>query len=143
VKNIHPQTNKTTIKELLSRTFASHTSLDIVQDGGGVDYVDYQKNMDTCHVRLAHPSLSGHLEKFFSSHTVYQSSALDGNGSQQGSSGDKPISVEVVTGLKEKLYWDKLPQKVRHDTMKKAGYLVDGAGNGRDTIPVRKRPRKR
>lgn len=47
VKNIHPQTNKTTIKELLSRTFASHTSLDIVQDGGGVDYVDYQKNMDT------------------------------------------------------------------------------------------------
>ena len=47
VKNIHPQTNKTTIKELLSRTFSSHTSQDIVQDGGGVDYVDYQKNMDT------------------------------------------------------------------------------------------------
>jgi hypothetical protein len=47
VKNIHPQTNKTTIKELLSRALADPMSADLVQDGSGVDYVDYQKNMDT------------------------------------------------------------------------------------------------
>lgn len=47
LKNIHPQTNKTTIKELLSRALADHAGTGVLQDGSGVDYVDYQKNMDT------------------------------------------------------------------------------------------------
>ena len=47
VKNLHPQTNKTTIKGLLERAFTGDASAEAIRDGSGIDYVDYQKNMDT------------------------------------------------------------------------------------------------
>jgi hypothetical protein len=41
VTNIHPETNRTTLKALFSLPFSGSS------DGGGIDYVDFQKGMDS------------------------------------------------------------------------------------------------
>lgn len=71
------------------------------------------------------------MEKYFNTHTTIQSTALDGEGSadHQGDS-SRPIIVEIVAGLKEDLYWGKLPEKVRTDALRKAGYIVDEPDGG-------------
>lgn len=46
VKNVHTQTNKTTLKQLLSSAFSETVAAEGVTKGKEVDYVDYQKNMD-------------------------------------------------------------------------------------------------
>lgn len=46
VRNIHPETNKTTLKSLFAQAF---------QDRSGLDYVDFNKGMDTVRVRLHTP----------------------------------------------------------------------------------------
>ena len=43
VRNIHPDTNKTTLKSLFAQAF---------QDGSSLDYVDFSRGMDTVRVRL-------------------------------------------------------------------------------------------
>ena len=43
VRNIHPDTNKTTLKSLFAQAF---------QDGSSLDYVDFNRGMDTVRVRL-------------------------------------------------------------------------------------------
>ena len=43
MRNIHPDTNKTTLKSLFAQAF---------QDGSSLDYVDFSRGMDTVRVRL-------------------------------------------------------------------------------------------
>lgn len=43
VRHIHPETNKTTLRKLLGRAF----SQDGTQAANGIDYVDFNKGMDT------------------------------------------------------------------------------------------------
>lgn len=43
VRNVNPETNKTTLKSLFAQAF---------QDGSSLDYVDFNKGMDTVRVRL-------------------------------------------------------------------------------------------
>ena len=43
MRNIHLDTNKTTLKSLFPQAF---------QDGGSLDYVDFNRGMDTVRVRL-------------------------------------------------------------------------------------------
>lgn len=47
MKNVHPQTNKTTLKGLLSSAFVDDDLVVGTAKGKEVDYVDYQKNMET------------------------------------------------------------------------------------------------
>ena len=49
VRNIHPDTNRTTLKSLFAQAF---------QDGSSLDYVDFNRGMDTVRVRL-------HITYFF------------------------------------------------------------------------------
>ena len=46
VRNIHPETNKTTLRKLLSTAFVAPLAKGMAL-GGGVDYVDFNKGMDS------------------------------------------------------------------------------------------------
>ncbi|KIJ69839.1 hypothetical protein HYDPIDRAFT_77174 [Hydnomerulius pinastri MD-312] len=114
VRNIHPETNKTTLKALFSQAFP-----DAKGQTSGLDYVDFNKGMDSCYLRLASPHHATILtEHFVNKHTT-QAHGLDGAG-RIPTGGDKEISMEVITGKKEELYWEKVPEKVRRQAVEKA-----------------------
>jgi hypothetical protein len=145
VKNVHPETNKTTLRALFES-----------ESGGGVDYVDFSKGMDSvsptlflpsvysadlffsqCYVRLSSPTHASHLVSHFTSNPLVQSHALDDTGRPcPPSSTDKPITVELVLGKKEAVYWEKVPEKIRRQAATGAVSAVDGGDE-------RKRKRRR
>ena len=92
-----------------------------------------------------------------------QAHGLDSAGSPPSSdgtgTGPKPISAELVDGEREALYWNKVPEKVRREAVRKAmamahasqtaegGVVGGGEERGRATAEEKgkqdKRPRKR
>ncbi|KAI0785642.1 hypothetical protein C8Q75DRAFT_775798 [Abortiporus biennis] len=137
VRNIHPETNKTTLRTLLSRGFA--------ENAHGIDYVDFNKGMDTCYLRLSTPSHTNLLETYFTQTPFFQSSGLDNVGSSDDSSGKKPIVVERVDDKREELYWEKVPEKVRKAAVDKAvasQVVRADVGDGVDN-PERKKKKRR
>ncbi|KAJ3510064.1 hypothetical protein NLJ89_g4883 [Agrocybe chaxingu] len=132
VRNVHPETNKTTLKTFFSQAW----KLVMTHTGGGsenaLDYIDYTKNLDTCHIRLSTPSHASHLVEYFTAHPIAQTSGLDAAGTAQDQPGSKPVEPELVLGKREGLYWDKVPEKVRKQAVEKALRLVrTGAEEGR------------
>ncbi|KAH0840207.1 hypothetical protein J3R83DRAFT_1208 [Lanmaoa asiatica] len=118
VRNVHPETNKTTLKSLFCQAF---------QDGSGqgdtatgvVDYVDFNKGMDTCYLRLASPHYATRLIEYFTTRQKTQADGLDATG-RTSIREDKPIVMERIQGKKEELYWEKVPEKVRRQAVDKA-----------------------
>ncbi|OBZ70321.1 hypothetical protein A0H81_09605 [Grifola frondosa] len=142
VRNIHPDTNKTTLRTLFSaHAFGSGAS--------GLDYVDFNKGMETCYLRLATASHTGILEEAFRTRPVAQMQGLDSTGSL--SSSGKAISIEIVDGTREEIYWSKVPEKVRREAVQKAISLSSTQsadyGNAQDihdsTEGKRKRKRRK
>ncbi|KAJ3532946.1 hypothetical protein NMY22_g7542 [Coprinellus aureogranulatus] len=154
IKNIHPETNKTTLKSLFGNLLSG--------TNGGIDYVDFNKGMDTCYLRLSTPSSAQALSSHLTSNPIIQISGLDDTGSPSSTSmsdlaknASKPIAVEVVLGTREQMYWEKVPEKVRRSAVEKAVQLKSGNGPGErnkkagdgggqeDVGTDGKRPRKR
>ncbi|KAJ1309251.1 hypothetical protein OPQ81_004916 [Rhizoctonia solani] len=128
VKRLHPETNKTTLKTLFSRGAPN-----------GVEYIDFQKGIDSAHVRLRAPADATLLAKYFSDHKLRQKDGLDDTGQETDTN---PVEAEVVLGTREANYWAKVPEKVRMDAVVKAGMgnkNEDGIGVGKGR---RKRQRK-
>ncbi|CUA67836.1 hypothetical protein RSOLAG22IIIB_03266 [Rhizoctonia solani] len=128
IKRLNPETNKTTLKTLFSRGAPN-----------GVEYIDFQKGIDSAHVRLRTPDDATRLANYFSDHKVVQKDGLDDTGQEADVN---PIEAEVVLGMRESNYWAKVPEKVRMEAVVKAGLGDrgedgDGGGKGR-----RKRQRK-
>ncbi|THH14124.1 hypothetical protein EW146_g6169 [Bondarzewia mesenterica] len=116
ISNIHPATNKTTLRTLLSAAFQQG---DLSPDG--VDYVDFIKGLDTCYIRLATPKHAECILIHFASRTVIQSSALDSSGKDSTlATTRKPLRLELVQGRKEELYWERVPEKVRRQAVQRA-----------------------
>ncbi|THH31922.1 hypothetical protein EUX98_g2290 [Antrodiella citrinella] len=138
VKNVHPETNKTTLRTLFSRAFPDE------QQGVGLDYVDFTKGMNSCYLRLATPTHTTHLLAHFKDTPTTQTHGLDTTGSSNASI--NAVVMEVVDGKREELYWEKVPEKVRRQAVEKAvkglsrggGEAGDGGEGGQ-----RKRQRKR
>ncbi|KAK1225322.1 hypothetical protein PQX77_011740 [Marasmius sp. AFHP31] len=120
VRNVHSETNKTTLKSLFTRSFST-----VPQPGtrsNGLDYVDYNKGMDTCYLRLSTPGHATALAEYFKSNNIVQGSGLDGCGSPLplGSVHDMhAIVAELVLGRREELYWEKVPTKVKDAAVQK------------------------
>ncbi|KAL1725620.1 hypothetical protein EV714DRAFT_287780 [Schizophyllum commune] len=127
VRGVHVETNKTTLKTLFGRAVA----------GEGIDYVDYAKGMDSCHLRLATPAHAERLHAYFTSKKLSQTSGLDDTGNEGGS--ESVITTEIVLGRREELYWEKVPAKVRAQAVAKAV----GAICGDQSETNGSRPRKR
>ncbi|KAL7282770.1 hypothetical protein ACG7TL_004246 [Trametes sanguinea] len=147
VRNVHPETNKTTLKAL----FGAHAFVSAAAASSALDYVDYSKGMTSA------------LVSAFGSHPIVQRQGLDDTGARLPD--DCPederataISVEVVQGTREELYWSKVPEKVRREAVRKAiaqtssqggdgtGEVADGDGvaaDGEGQGGKRKRKRRK
>ncbi|KAK7443231.1 hypothetical protein VKT23_015829 [Stygiomarasmius scandens] len=137
VKNVHPETNKTTLKTLFGQCFPDSGGK------GGVDYVDFNKGMDTCYLRLSAPQHALQLIEYFRSKEVVQEGGLDSFGTplsgalasaelkgkkSTNSHGDaskskttpKQIQASLVLGRPEEIYWEKVPIKVKAEAVRRA-----------------------
>ncbi|KAL1716957.1 hypothetical protein EV715DRAFT_204271 [Schizophyllum commune] len=130
VRGVHIETNKTTLKTLFGRAV----------DGEGIDYVDYAKGMDSCHLRLATPAHANRLHEYFTSKNLCQTSGLDDEGKEGGPG--SVISTEIVLGRREELYWEKVPAKVRAQAVAKAiGSASNPEAETGDSRPKKRRKR--
>ncbi|KAI9574372.1 hypothetical protein HD554DRAFT_2165873 [Boletus coccyginus] len=96
----------------------------------GVDYVDFNRGMDTCYLRLASPDHATQLTAYFDARPRTQAHGLDATG-RTPLQDDKPITTEKVQGKKEELYWKKVPEKVRRQAVDKViqAQLASTAGS--------------
>lgn len=62
-----------------------------------------------------------------------QRQGLDSTGAEGDAEGGgtKPISMEVVEGAREELYWSKVPEKIRREAVRKAIAQASSTG-GKD-----------
>ncbi|KAG8733552.1 hypothetical protein FRC10_012287 [Ceratobasidium sp. 414] len=130
-RRLHPETNKTTLKTLFGRAFPDGS-------GDNIEYLDFQKGVDSAHIRLRAPANAFTLATHFTSHPLTQRDGLDSDG--QPCEKGTAIEAEIVSGIREVNYWEKVPEKVRMAAVSRAGLgeSVDGGGeSGR-----RKRQRK-
>ncbi|KZT37526.1 hypothetical protein SISSUDRAFT_841875 [Sistotremastrum suecicum HHB10207 ss-3] len=139
VKHLNPSTNRTTLKKLLGKAFQA----DVANGEERVNYVDFQKGLDTCYVRLNTSTDADALCDYFTERTVAQSSPLDDSG-EALTDGSKlqAIKVEKVGGRKEEVYWEKIPEKIRNQALERAA-LPNGRTDtsGRDEGNKRRRVR--
>ncbi|KAH9939331.1 uncharacterized protein BXZ73DRAFT_76042 [Epithele typhae] len=125
VRNVHPETNKTALKALFSlRAFKDSPS--------ALDYIDYNKGMLSCHLRLASPQYARTLVDVISARPPLQSTGLDAIGTGAPNGSQKPIEVELVAGERESLYWERVPEKVRRDAVRRAIMHLEGGDAGAD-----------
>ncbi|KAJ2930066.1 hypothetical protein H1R20_g7030, partial [Candolleomyces eurysporus] len=140
VKNVHPETNKTTLKTLFGKALSQPDAT----VNGGIDYVDFNKGMDTCYLRLSTPECARYLASYYNNHQTVQANGLDDTGtSHSPDSSPKPISIEVVPGTREEVYWQKVPEKIRRSAVEKAVQLQGGEAGGVPPAPEDSRPKKR
>lgn len=78
---------------------------------------------EQCHVRLAQPGLAYPIVSYFATHPTIQKTGLDDQG-LPATSKSNGIIVEILNGVREERYWSKLPEKVRIDALKRAGYGI-------------------
>ncbi|KAH9939959.1 hypothetical protein B0H21DRAFT_583441 [Amylocystis lapponica] len=137
VRNVHAETNKTTLRTLFSQAFS-------VQSTEGLDYVDFNKGMETCYLRLATPQQTALLIAFFESHPTAQLRGLDNAGTPVTSATQaKALVLEVVDGTREELYWTKVPEKVRRQAVERSFRLADPSAGVKQEPLAEPDPRKR
>ncbi|TFK28945.1 hypothetical protein FA15DRAFT_583423 [Coprinopsis marcescibilis] len=130
IKNIHSGTNKTTLKSLFGPVLASPSDHSVANQDPGIDYVDFNKGMDSCHLRVSLPTHAEVLSAHFGSKDIAQKDGLDDTGcplSDAGGGHLKAIAVEIVRGTRESMYWQKVPDKVKRAAVEKALKLASGS----------------
>ncbi|KAI0638658.1 hypothetical protein C8Q77DRAFT_1048031 [Trametes polyzona] len=123
VRNLHPETNRTTLKALFAARGLAP---------GALDYVDYSKGMTACHLRLSAPDHAHTLIEALRAHPLLQRDGLDSTGSPPAEDTQHAaISAELVEGTREELYWSKVPEKVRREAVRRAvAAAASGGGDG-------------
>ncbi|KAF9443826.1 hypothetical protein P691DRAFT_737329 [Macrolepiota fuliginosa MF-IS2] len=137
VKHVHPETTKTTLRCLFSQAFHTGEKQTPVKNVEGLDYVDFNKGMDTCYIRLATSTHTTALMEYFShsKRRVVQTSGMDEVGADASPKPTahrdlEPIAIMRVTGRPEEIYWEKVPLKVRRGAVGKAIELMALGGPG-------------
>ncbi|GAA5919824.1 hypothetical protein JCM5296_001218, partial [Sporobolomyces johnsonii] len=129
VRNVHEKSSKTSLKALFGRL------LEGLQEGSGkgVEFVDYEKGLETCYIRFSSSPLalltSTHLSTTPTLHLAPTSlapvSSLSPNSRSEAESAlRRPIAVERLTGESERRYWAGLPEATRRAARKGAGGKV-------------------
>jgi len=148
-RNVHPETNKTTLRALFSAAFSAISGGNQLPNDG-LDYVDFNKGSESvrppfvfhvcvcererervvhhqpfflffsqCHLRLRSPRHTQVLVDHFSSYPKVQSRGLDGVGTTPDNI-DQAIKMEIVHGKREEVYWEKVPEGVRQQAVRRA-----------------------
>jgi hypothetical protein len=124
VRNIHPETNKTTLRALFSSVFQNEPDGTLTKDG--LDYVDFNKGVDSCYLRLSTPAHTDALVLHFTKQRLIQVNGMDGRGAAIDSlSTAKPMVLEKVLGRREEVYWERVPEKVRRQAVQKMIALTE------------------
>lgn len=93
-----------------------------------------------CFLRIKSPGEASALVEYFRACSLAQSNGLDAVGAPP-SGPTKSIVVELVEGKKEELYWEKVPEKARHQAVQNALQLSKDA-SAETCSPPNKRRRK-
>ncbi|KAG8783864.1 hypothetical protein FRC12_019279 [Ceratobasidium sp. 428] len=135
VRRLHPETNKTTLKTLFGRAFPDGKN-------DAIEYLDFQKGIDSAHIRFRTPPDASTFVECFTSHFLTQRDALDSEG--EPCEKEVAIEAEIVSGIREMNYWEKVPEKVRMAAVGRAGLGGGGddAGGGGGDRGRRKRQRR-
>ncbi|KAG9120065.1 hypothetical protein FRC07_004601 [Ceratobasidium sp. 392] len=131
VRRLHPETNKTTLKALFGRAFPNG-------EGDVIEYLDFQKGIDSAHIRFRTPSDASTFVTHFTSRPLTQHDALDFEGNPCKK--EVAMEAEVVGGVREINYWEKVPEKVRMAAVSRAG--LGGGEDGSGDRGRRKRQRR-
>ncbi|KAG8790409.1 hypothetical protein FRC12_011924 [Ceratobasidium sp. 428] len=133
VRRLHPETNKTTLKTLFGRAFPDGKS-DVIE------YLDFQKGIDSAHIRFRTPPNASTFVEYFTSHSLTQRDALDSEGEPYKK--EVAIEAEIVSGIREMNYWEKVPEKVKMAAVSRAGLGEGGGDVGGGDRGRRKRQRR-
>ncbi|KAH8977536.1 hypothetical protein EDB92DRAFT_2119881, partial [Lactarius akahatsu] len=110
-RHVPPDTNKTALRARFSALLA---------DADALDYVDYNKGLDSCHLRLkTHEHAQALLEAAHSDHEV---------------SVQEP-ELELLKGRREEMYWENVPEKVRALAVQRAHAQVHQTRRGERDAP--------
>ena len=109
---------------------------------------NYKYFRPQCHLRLTSPAHAQSLYAHFSTKHNAQTNALASVCEVlPADSVVKPISIEIISGRKEEMYWEKVPEKVRRAALEKMKTVgPDGDNDEKDeeeTKKGKKRKRRR
>ncbi|KAF9480711.1 hypothetical protein BDN70DRAFT_856432 [Pholiota conissans] len=146
VRHLHSETNKTTLRTLFMQAWKNESETPSKsKSNDGIDYLDYLKGMESCHIRLSTPLHAQQFVQYFSTHPIVQTSGLDSVGiSQQSSpSGSSSITLELVSGKREEVYWEKVPEKICRQAVNKALKLMNDDNEPEENVNGNKFGRQR
>ncbi|KAJ7073773.1 hypothetical protein C8F01DRAFT_2452, partial [Mycena amicta] len=103
IRNLDPAANKTSLRAF----FADALGLGADHADEAIDYVDYTKGVDSCHLRLTSSTHANALVRHFTDKPIVQGA------------GEALVKAELVTGTREEVYWERVPEKVRMQAMKR------------------------
>ncbi|BGP03911.1 hypothetical protein NBRC10513v2_007652 [Rhodotorula toruloides] len=129
VRNVHEKSNKNSLKALFGGL------LEQLQEGSGkgIEFVDFEKGLDTCHVRCSNAQLASllhdHLVSLPSLHLSPQVLTPVGTLSPKSltaaeNDSRRPLMSELLSGERERRYWSNVPESTRRNARKAAGGRV-------------------
>ena len=78
---------------------------------------------------MASPDIPPLLVAYFGDHSLIHAHALDDEGTTSKNDTDDVIKVELIQGMREAIYWEKVPEKVKNAALAK----IKG---GQSSLPV-------
>ncbi|KAM0751716.1 hypothetical protein T439DRAFT_324915 [Meredithblackwellia eburnea MCA 4105] len=92
----------------------------------GVEFIDYEKGLDTCHLRFSSSHLASRLNDHLNStplaHTapaiLTPFAEVDPSLANSASDPIHPLTSQVLAGSRERLYWENLPEATRREARK-------------------------
>ncbi|GAA5854969.1 hypothetical protein JCM9279_003591 [Rhodotorula babjevae] len=129
VRNVHEKSGRTSLKALFGAL------LETLQEGSGkgVEFVDYEKGLDTCYLRFASPTLASlvlsHLNSIPSLHlspTALSPLGALSPSSRTAAESDlrRPLAASLLEGDAERKYWANVPEATRKAARHAAGGTV-------------------
>lgn len=70
-----------------------------------------------CYIRLTSPEHSNAVISYVSSRSFLQKDGLDVAGTTDIPGSQMPIQAELIQGKREKIYWEKVPSKVKQEAL--------------------------
>ncbi|KAK4699881.1 hypothetical protein P7C70_g6373, partial [Phenoliferia sp. Uapishka_3] len=135
IRNVWDKSTRTTLRSTFTEV------LEDLEEGSGkgLEFVDYEKGLDTCHLRLTSAHLASLIHCHFTSTPLVFTaqtiltpvSALPS--SPSASVNTRPIVSTILESTRERIYWENLPEATRRDARKSA------AGPAAIAPPAKKR----
>ncbi|BGP43851.1 hypothetical protein JCM10449v2_007908 [Rhodotorula kratochvilovae] len=145
VRNVHEKSGRTSLKALFGAL------LETLQEGSGkgVEFVDFEKGLDTCYLRFSSPTLASLVLDYLSttpslhlSPTALSPLAALSPSSRTAAESDlrRPLAATLLEGDAERKYWANVPEATRKAARHAAGGVVGllkepgmGGGGGERT----------